>query len=367
MKHIFLLFPAAAWLLSCQLHADQPAAAMDAAADAPPPLARPDAHAPFGVMFDHAHPAGGFMLGYRYLYTRDEGLLQGSDSISPSRVFETNKPTGTPYTAAPVEMDMHMHMLELMWAPADWITFMIMPMYMEMTMTMESQGAGHGHAAESHMAHGGGSTSTSTHSHSTAGWSDTSFSALIPFWSEGAHEALFILGVNVPTGSVDQTMANRYTHYMMQLGSGTWDLRPGFTYAGYQGNVSWGAQALGTLRLQEDNGSGYALGDALDLTAWTAYRLTDAISLSGRLAWRTEAEIDGHYVFPHSHNSPPDLQINYGGDRLDAGLGLNFIVPGGPLRGHRLAIEALTPVYQDANGIQLDRELSLFAGWQFAF
>jgi hypothetical protein len=162
-------------------------------------------------------------------------------------------------------------------------------------------------------------------------------------------------------------MANRYTHYMMQLGSGTWDLRPGFTYTGYQGNMSWGAQALGTLRLQEDNGSGYALGDALDLTAWTAYRLTDALSISGRLAWRTEAEIDGHYVFPHNHDSPPDLQINYGGDRLDAGLGFNYVIPQGVLQGHRLAIEALSPIYQDVNGIQLDRELSVFAGWQFAF
>ncbi len=336
-------------------------------------LARPDAHAPLGVMFDHAHSAGQFMLGYRYILTRDTGLLQGGDSISRDQVYRTKSPGGSFYTAAPVDMDMHMHMAEIMWAPADWITLMVMPMYMEMNMTMESRGgAGRGHAHGHGHGHGNGhghghGTETSTFTHGTTGWGDTNLSALIPYWESGSQQALLILGVNAPTGSVDQGVHGRFTHYMMQLGSGTWDLRPGLNYAGNAGLLSWGGQAIGTFRLEDENASGYQLGNVIDLTAWAAYKLCDALSVSGRLAWRTEGEIEGHYHGPHNHDSPPDFQSNHGGNRLDAGLGFNFIMPRGFLQGHRLAVEALVPLHQEVNGIQLERDWTLFAGWQYAF
>jgi hypothetical protein len=322
-------------------------------------------------MFDHAHGKGEIMLGYRYFFLRDEGLLRGDESISSRDVFRTANPAGGFYTATPVSMDMHMHMPEIMWAPADWLTLMVMPMYMEMNMTMERLGTGghgHGHGHDAGHGHGDpGAGETSTFTHATAGWSDTNLSALIPVWSSGTQEAVFILGLNVPTGSVDEKMHGRFTHYMMQLGSGTWDLRPGLTYTGHQGAWSWGGQALGTLRLETENASGYQLGNVVDLTAWTAYRILDPLSLSGRLAWRSEGVLDKHYDGPHNHASPPDLQRTYGGDRLDAGLGLNFIVPDGALQGHRLAIEALVPLHQAVNGIQLERDWTLVAGWQFAF
>ena len=52
---------------------------------------------------------------------------------------------------------------------------------------------------------------------------------------------------------------------------------------------------------------------------------------------------------------------------LEAGLGLNFLVPKGPLKGHRLAIEGLAPLHQDLNGVGMDREYALVVGWQKAF
>ena len=53
-----------------------------------------------------------------------------------------------------------------------------------------------------------------------------------------------------------------------------------------------------------------------------------------------------------------------GGSRVDLGLGLNFKLP---MKGHRLAVEAALPVYQDLDGPQLGAEWILTAGWQFAF
>jgi hypothetical protein len=60
----------------------------------------------------------------------------------------------------------------------------------------------------------------------------------------------------------------------MQLGSGTWDLLPGLTYAGFARDWSWGAQTLATLRLGE-NRHDYKLGNRLMLTGWVARRWTD--------------------------------------------------------------------------------------------
>ncbi|WP_156346373.1 hypothetical protein [Verrucomicrobium spinosum] len=46
---------------------------------------------------------------------------------------------------------------------------------------------------------------------------------------------------------------------------------------------------------------------------------------------------------------------------------MNFRVPNGPLKNQRLAVECLWPVYQDLNGVQLERDWTLYAGWQWAF
>ncbi len=65
--------------------------------------------------------------------------------------------------------------------------------------------------------------------------------------------------------------------------------------------------------------------------------------------------------------APPMDTNNHGGTRVEAGIGLSVVVPDGPLQGHRLAIEALTPIYQDLNGPQLKRGWTMTVGWQKAF
>ncbi len=60
----------------------------------------------------------------------------------------------------------------------------------------------------------------------------------------------------------------------------------------------------------------------------------------------------------------PDFQ---GGDRLDLGGGINFAGQSGVVKGHRLGVEVLFPVYQDLNGPQLETDWTLTIGWQRAF
>ena len=327
---------------------------------------RPDGHAPIGVMGDHIHHAGEWMLGYKYMRQHSEGLLQGDSDLSVSALFETHAPNGSHYTVAPLEMDMDMHMLELMYAPTDWLTLMVMGNYMEMDMSM--YGAAHhgGHGAGHGAEHGESAPRTFT-SHSVSGWSDTSFTAMVKLFNAHRQAAHLSLGLSAPTGDDTIKIGDTYTHYGMQLGSGTWDLLPGITYLGQADRLSWGAQYAAVLRLEDENDAGFKFGNIHQVTAWSAYRIADWVSVSGRVQYKHEGPVRGHYNGAHNHSSPPDFQPNYGGDSVDVGAGVNFYVPRGPLKGHRIAIEALWPVFQDVNGVQLERDLTLYAGWQWSF
>lgn len=329
---------------------------------------RPDGHAPLGVMGDHIHHAGEWMLGYKYMLQHSEGLLQGDNNLSNNALFSTHAPNGDHYTIAPIEMDMHMHMLELMYAPTDFLTLMVMGNYMEMDMTM--YGASHhgGHRGHGGHGHGHGHAAPRSYSsHSVSGWSDTSLTAMVKLFNAKRQAAHLSLGISAPTGDDTIKHGDTYTHYGMQLGSGTWDLLPGITYMGQADRLSWGAQYSAVLRLEEENDAGFQFGDVHQVTGWLALKLTDWASLSGRIQYRHEDDIDGHYNGPHNHSTPPDFQPNYGGEFLDLGAGINFYIPEGPLKGHRAAIEVLFPVYQDVNGVQLERDWTLYAGWQWSF
>ena len=67
---------------------------------------RPDSHAPIGVMGEHIHKAGEFMLSYRYMFMRMEDNYDGSDSIANTSFAG---PPPAPFRVAPIDMDMEMH------------------------------------------------------------------------------------------------------------------------------------------------------------------------------------------------------------------------------------------------------------------
>jgi len=326
--------------------------------------ARPDGHAPMGVMGDHLHHANEWMVGYRFMFQHSEGLGRGTDSISNAEGLASG------YTAVPLEMDMYMHMLDIMYAPTDWLTLMVMPQFVEMDMKMlGSHGEAHGHGATHHDDGGGhhDEPELSTHSHSTSGFGDTPVYAMFKLAEFNRQVLHAALGVSIPTGSVDEKMGGQFTHYGMQLGSGTWDLKPALTYLGQTDHFSWGAQISGTYRLEDENESGFRFGNILEGTTWGAWKFADWGSLSLRVAYKQEGDIKNHYNGPHGHASPPDLQRNYGGESINGGIGLNLRIPRGPLEGHRIGVELVLPLWQDLNGIQLEQDYAITAAWQYSF
>lgn len=339
-------------LLLCAVPAlahDEPAAGIT------DPSKRPDSHAPAGVMADHVHKAGDVMIGLTWMRSETGGTNRsGTSDIADAAIATAG------YSARTESMTMDMAMLHLMWAPSDRITLMAMPMWQRMDMTMVGVAPGGGHGG-----HGGHSLGLGeTMSHSVEGFGDTQVAALVTLTDSPALVAHAGLGLSIPTGKSDLKSADgTFVHYGMQLGSGTWDVIPSLTVRGYAPGFGWGAQASYTARTGEANSSGFKFGDLFTATAWISKPITPKVTLSARLSWTDEGAINGHYNGPHKHSSPPDRQENYSGQRLDAGIGFNAILPGRL----RLGVEALLPLHQSLNGIQPPRSFGTTVNLSRAF
>lgn len=330
---------------------------------------RADTHAPIGVMGDHMHKTGEWMLSYRYMDMSMSGLRNGTDDISPEEAVTTipNRFFGIPGQPAtlrviPSKMEMNMHMVGAMYAPTDTVTLMAMVNYQEkdMRMTVFQGGAGTNILGSSYA--------------SSKGFGDTKVSSHIRLYEDSMHHVHLNAGLSLPTGDITQEgrmlmpngmFMNSRLAYGMQLGSGTYDLLPGITYTGLGKKWGWGAQYMATVRLGE-NDENYRLGNMQKANLWGSYLFHPAVNLSARLTGETTGTIDGQdsNIMGPSPAADPD---NYGGDRISAGLGINTIFTNGPMKGHRFSAEITTPLYEDFNGPQLKRDTALTLGWSKAF
>lgn len=329
-------------------------------------------HAPIGVMGDHMHKQGEIMFSYRFMRMNMEGSRIGTDSVTPEEIVTTvpNRFSGQPMQpptlrVVPLDMTMDMHMLGAMYGLTDWLTLMAM-----------------GNLVDNGMDHvtfqgGIGTTRLGEFRTETFGFGDTKVSAMLRLLeTEGAvrHDAHLNAGLSLPTGSIGETdqiltpmggTPSPRLPYPMQLGSGTFDLEPGVTYNGRTGLFSWGAQYRATLRTGE-NDEGYTLGDIHQATAWALYGPAPWIAFSARGAFRSQGRINGvdPAIVAPVQTANPEF---HGGERFDVGFGVNLAGQGGAVKGHRLAVEVLLPVYQDLNGPQMETDWSLTLGWQKSF
>ena len=298
---------------------------------------------PINVLGSHTHVKGGWMIGYRYMYMDMDHNQSGTRDVSDAEVLSR-------YPVVHTHMTMEMHMAELMYAPSDKLTFMTMVPYAFNSMD--------------HLR-----TDGTRFTDKTSGVGDVSFMGLINLFGDprGKGQRLVLnAGFTAPTGSIDEEEAGKRREYSLQLGSGTWDLLPGLTYLGESDLWSWGAQVLGTVRLDE-NDHDYRLGNRYRLSAWTQLKVTDWFGPSARLDWHAWDDI---------HDADPQLDPNrnpafdaskQSGARLDLLLGLNFYVPDGPLKGNRFSIEGGVPLYQNIAGPNMAVDWLITVGWSFSF
>lgn len=307
-------------------------------------VARPDSHAPIGVMGDHMHHKGEWMLSYRFMFMDMDGNRDGDSRVSDSGVLSR-------FPVAPRSMTTQMHMFGVMWAPIDRVTLTAMLPLVVKEMD--------------HITRSAVNFTTDTW-----GVGDFKLGAMTRLWENGTHHVHANFAVSFPTGSVDENGDTPAGHvrlpYPMQLGSGTYDLLPGLTYTGKSEGFSWGAQAIGTIRTGR-NDEDYRLGHGYEVNGWVARPWLEWLSTSLRLNWKQWGNISGADPRLNPRMVPtadPDLRA---GRRLGIGVGLNFIVPRGFLVGNRFAVEATFPVYQSLDGPQLEQDWMVTAGWQYAF
>ncbi len=333
-------------------------------------MSHANSKAPIGVMGDHMHHKGGWMVSYRYMRMEMKGNRDGSSDLSPAEIATTvaNPFFGQPMQpptlrVVPTQMTMDMHMFGMMYAPTDWLTLMLMGSYLKKDMDHLTFMGPVGTSVR------GGFTTRSS------GFGDTKLSGLIRLYDDDMHHFHFNVGMSFPTGSITETddvltptgaTPTVTLPYPMQLGSGTFDFLPGITYTGKSGRMGWGAQYSGVIRLEDENHEDYSLGDEHRITAWGSYLWKPWISTSARIAGQTIDKIDGQnpdIVAPVQTADPN----NQGGERVDFLLGVNLSGNSFGLNGHRLALEFGAPIYQHLNGPQLETDWVVTAGYQFAF
>jgi hypothetical protein len=320
---------------------------------------------PAGVMF--AHPlvgAGEWMLGYRAMTVLDRGPMRnGHSQLNDVQTVTLGCAPQLCYSR-PMEMRMHMHMLDVMIGLTDGVNLMLMPQYVDMGMqTRLLDGAPSVPSG----------TTTHTGTHETGGIGDTSAHIIMALKVGATESVLLSVGLSAPTGDSGIVLRRThqleagYAHYGMQLSSGTWDLMAGMTYLRKAGAWALGGQVNTTQRLQSNNKQGFALGDAWQATAWFQRPLNGWLTASFRGSYTYQESIHGKHETPGLATSPADLPANNGGGHLDMGVGVAAHIQSGALRGSSVALEWMKPLRTVPNGVQLPRDSTFNLRWMVAF
>lgn len=313
---------------------------------------RPDAHAPIGVMGDHLHEKGGFMISLRYMNMIMDGNKSGTNDISDASIYNS-------FMVAPQHMTMDMYMLGIMYAPSNNITLMLMQNFAKKNMDLTAQMMM------------GGMTMLRDFSTKSSGLGDLKIGALYQVFNTHKTSLHFNSSINIPVGEIENRgdtpmMNNIKLPYAMQLGSGTFDITLGATYKENFTNTSWGTQLLSTLRTGT-NGEDYRFGNLYRLNIWGAYHFATNFSVSGRLLGATEGKLKGVDTELNPMMVTTANTSNYGADKIKAFIGLNISFPEtSTLKDVRFGIEAGAPIYEDYNGIQMDEDVSISFGLKYS-
>lgn len=326
---------------------------------------RPDSHAPIGVMGDHVHKKGEWMMSFRTMRMSMHGNRNGTSSLSPEDIVQTQK---NAFAAMPMQpanlrvvprkMNMEMQMLGAMYAPTDRVTLMAMTSYKNTEMD--------------HLTFMGGIgvQRLGTFTTETSGLGDTQVSALFQLGSGIDASWHGTLGVSLPTGDneeIDEILTPMNIRptvrlpYPMQLGSGSFDLISGLTYSNHSAKLGWGSQWRSVLRVK-DNSDNYRLGDEHQLSTWGSYMVAPSVSLSGRLTYMHKGNIRGKdaLIMAPVQTADPNRHKR---QRLDAGMGANWILSN---ENYRLGLELTVPVWQRLSGPQMETDWGLSLGLQWS-
>ena len=285
-----------------------------------------------------------FRVKMNFSWGKMVGLRRGTSNRS-------TKDTLGQYMMTQRKMDMYMSNVSVGYAFSDRFFAGIMGMYMEKDMEMIRRGG----RRSSMNSQGAGDTMLMT---KTLLYADD---YLIP-----TSQVSLLLGVSIPTGSIDQDDTGQILPYSMQLGSGTFDPFIGVLYEGSSSPFWWGANASYLARAYE-NYKSYNLGDEYRLDLYGMYQLrhnlVGELQIKGKYVGDIEGEAqeieqdgDGHMrgnpnMAFMSNLYDPD---NYGGSTVDLTTGVQWQ----PFRNHILNAQFSVPLFQNLHGTQMERDFT---------
>jgi hypothetical protein len=318
-----------------------------------------DKHGPAGIIGDHIHRRGEWMVEYKYMNMFMEDNRLGKNTISDeAAIGPLGGPAGiavdgiqTNVEAAPTQMTMQMHMAHIMYGATDDISLYTVVMLPSLSMD---------HVRGDANPAGRGSAFTTQNS----GLGDTALGALLRLASDCDEDLLFNLGCSVPTGDIyDESSAqsggfvSQPLSYPMRLGSGTFNFRPGLTYRQFYDWWSWGGQVQADLPIGM-NYRGYSVGEEVRLNSWTSVLLTDLWAVS----WRGEHVFRANYDGADPDLSDLSVSTNVekfrGGYWYSAGFGTQVL-----LTENLLSFEFVPTIGQSLDGIQLETDYAVVASW----
>ncbi len=310
---------------------------------------RPDARGPQSVTEDRLLPAGEIQFGMRYLYTDMSGQAYGTDSLTVNQVLSL-------FDVAPSEMVTQGFAVDLLWGLTERITLTATGTFAQKTM-------------DNLAALNGQPNAYLFYQTKASGLEDVRVNALYDILSRGDFRFHLHAGVSLPMGAIDINDVTPFSDpnptqlpYSQQMGSGTFDLLPGFAFNIQNHKASLGFQGKATIRLGE-NDRGWTLGDLYEANMWAGIKASDWISVSLGGRYSSWGNVEGFDEELNPNESPAHNTLTQAGQRVDLPVGINFVIPEGQFEGHRLGVEFILPVHQDLDGPQLKRNWSIAAGW----
>ncbi|MDA0334341.1 MAG: hypothetical protein O2782_04170 [bacterium] len=321
----------------------------------------------------HIRRAGGspdnsrWSMGYHFVWARFDGNRDGTEDVPLEQViFRPGEETRTAdnFPVVPLEISQRAHLLEIGFAATERLSLRLLIPFI-------SQETDHRSVVPEF----------ESFRISSSGVGDVILSASSPVWNVGSHFLLATAGLSLPAGSIDETGptprdATKDTQlpYTMQIGSGTFDVTPGFVYSGGTEALRWGGELRGTLRLG-DTDRDYTLGNRLAATVWARRPVTNWFEPSAALVAQRWGRIDGEDVSlrvdaadapsPFPYPAAVTDPAKFGGTKVVAQIGAVLCLPGYSFDRYTVDLDFGIPAYQNLNGPQPKEIWRIGAGWSW--
>jgi len=308
---------------------------------------RADADAPLGVFGARTLVEGDMEVGYRFAQTNDLGVWFSTDSLPLATTLQL-------YAVAPLEMSRQSHIGTFSWGILEYLT---LTGSVEFVVFEREQLTDTGILYITRVKELG----------------DVTASAIWEVYHAGPYRGNISLGAVFPTGK-SRTYANtpfgtsQALPYDQRPGGGTFGLTPGAAFQAQNEFGSVGATFRARINLVEGV-TDWTPGDRYEANGWAAYRIDDALSASMGLRWQGWGRIEGADPQLDPTMDPgndPVTGTGAGGQQADLTLGINFMMPGGALAGHRFQLESNYTLHHDYEGVQLGRDWAINLGWTAA-